>query len=164
MVKAAFPSSEPDYACQNCYTVLMTPDQEQQLIDAALEGIKNSYTRYNKPEDFRVAAAVLTTDGNIYASGSYYSITQSLTLHAEQAVLAHAAAHGEYGIVAIAVISNDPNEATINPCGMCKQLLWESRLRSGQEMEMLFIDNTNNTITQRKKLSEIVTYPWPTRL
>ena len=142
----------------------MNQDQEQQLITAALEGIKNAYSRYNKPDDFRVAAAVLTSKGNIYASGSYYSMTQSLTLHAEQAALAHAAAHGEYEIVAIAVISNDPNETTINPCGMCKQLLWESQLRSGQEMTMLFIDNTNNTVAKKVKIADIVTYPWPTKL
>ena len=69
--------------------------------------MKNAFTGTNKPNDARFGAAVLTKKGNIYSSGQYYSDTYSLTLHAEQAALAHAAAHGEYDITAIAVVGNE---------------------------------------------------------
>lgn len=140
----------------------ISKDQEQQLIQAALEGMQNAFTRTNKPEDMRFGAAVLTKKGNIYSSGQYYSDTYSLTLHAEQVALAHAAAHGEYEIIAIAITGNAPSSPSdsIYPCHMCKQLLWESYLRSKQNTEILLLDETGNVL-ERLKLLNVINYPWP---
>ncbi len=90
-------------------------NKEKVLIKAALEGMKNAFTGTNKSKDARFGAAVLTKKKNIYSSGWYYSDTYSLTLHAEQAALAHAAAHGEYEIVAIAITGNDSGDDSIYP-------------------------------------------------
>lgn len=135
---------------------------EQKLVQGAIEGIKNAFTGTNKPDDFRVGAAVFTGKGNIYSSGQYYSDTYSLTLHAEQAALAHAAAHGEYDIVAISVVGNSAagGEDSIYPCHMCKQLLWESSLRSKQNTEIILLDEQGHVL-ERLKLREIINYPWP---
>ncbi len=135
---------------------------EQKLIESAREGIKNAFTGTNKPEDMRFGAAVLTQKGNIYSSGQYYSDTYSLTLHAEQAALAHAAAHGEYDIVAIVVTGNETagGDDSIYPCHMCKQLLWESSLRSKQNTEIILLDERGNVL-ERLKLREIINFPWP---
>lgn len=139
----------------------LTPTLEKKLIKAAIEGMKNAYTGTNKPQDFRIGAAVLTKKGNIYSSGQYFSDTYSLTLHAEQAVLAHAAAHGEYDIVGLAVIGNEAaGDDSIYPCHMCKQLLWESHLRSKENTEMLFLDHKGQVV-ERRRLLEMITYPWP---
>lgn len=137
-------------------------DQEKKLIQAALVGIKNAFTGTNKPDDFRIGAAALTKKGNIYSSGHYYSDTYSLTLHAEQAVLAHAAAHGEYEILAIAITGNVPDGAddSIYPCHMCKQLLWESYLRSKENTEIILLDEKGK-ILERLKLLDMINYPWP---
>lgn len=137
-------------------------NKEQELIQAALEGIKNAFTGTNKPGDMRFGAAVLTKEGNIYSSGQYYSDTYSLTLHAEQSALAHAAAHGEYEIVAIAITGNKPvgKDDSIYPCHMCKQLLWESHLRSKQNTEIILLDEQGKAL-ERLKLREIINYPWP---
>ena len=135
---------------------------EQKLIQAAIEGIRNAFTGTNKPEDMRFGAAVLTQKGNIYSSGQYYSDTYSLTLHAEQAALAHAAAHGEYDIVTIAVTGNEAagGDDSIYPCHMCKQLLWESYLRSKQNTEIILANEQGNVL-ERLKLLDIINYPWP---
>lgn len=137
-------------------------DQEKKLIKAAIEGMKNAFTGTNKPNDFRIGAAVLTKKGNIYPSGQYFSDTYSLTLHAEQAVLAHAAAHGEYEIVAIAVVGNETagGDDSIYPCHMCKQLLWESYLRSKQNTEIILL-NIKGEILERLNLLDIIDHPWP---
>lgn len=137
-------------------------NREQELIRAARESMKNAFTGTNKPEDIRFGAAVLTKKGNIYSSGQYYSDTYSLTLHAEQSALAHAAAHGEYEIVAIAITGNEPvgKDDSIYPCHMCKQLLWESSLRSKQNTEIILLDEQGNVL-ERLKLREIINYPWP---
>ncbi len=138
---------------------------EKKLIQAAIAGMKNAFTGTNKPNDPRFGAAVLTSKGNIYSSGQYYSDTYSLTLHAEQAALAHAAAHGEYAIVAIAVTGNSTagtisGSSSIYPCHMCKQLLWESHLRSKLDTEIIIADADGMT-TERLKLSGIMKYTWP---
>lgn len=141
----------------------MQKELEQQLIQAVEDGVKNAYTKQNLPHDFRVGAAVLTDKDNIYSSGSYYSNTGSLTLHAEQAVLAHAAAHGEYGIVSLAIAWNESaegdNDESVYPCHMCKQLLWESYLRSGINMEILIVEK--GKIIERFFLKDIMSYTWP---
>ena len=136
---------------------------EQKLIQAAIEGIRNAFTGTNKPEDMRFGAAVLTQKGNIYSSGQYYSDTYSLTLHAEQAALAHAAAHGEYEIVVIATTANETagGDKPVYPCHMCKQLLWESYIRSKQNVEIIIVSNKGEVL-ERFKLLDIIDHPWPT--
>lgn len=125
---------------------------------AATEALKRSY-----PKDAKTvySAAVLTKQGNIYASAHYYSDTFSLTLHGEQAALAHAAAHGEGEIVAIAVTSNEPKGTWSYPCHMCKQLLWESRLRSGLPMKIINFDQYGRV--EEYDLDEIMNLPWPSK-
>lgn len=142
----------------------MTKEQETQLIEAAIKGMKHAFTGTNKPEDRRFGAAVLTKKGNIYGAGAYFSDTYSLTLHGEQAALSHAAAHGEYEIVAIAITGNAPASPgdSIYPCHMCKQLLWESYLRSKQNTELLLVDDTGE-IVERLKLLDMMHYPWPAK-
>lgn len=141
----------------------ITKQQEEKLIQAAQEGMRNAFTGTNKPGDMRFGASVLTKKGNIYSSGQYYSDTYSLTLHAEQAALAHAAAHGEYAIVTIFITYSKAaslGEDIIYPCHMCKQLLWESYLRSKQNTEIIMADEKGK-ILEKLKLLDIINYPWP---
>lgn len=142
----------------------MTPEQEEKLILAVKEGVNNAYTKNNSEEDSRFGASVLTDKGNIYSSGHYASDTGSLTLHAEQAVLAHAASHGEYSIVAIAVSGNEKaflknGSQVIYPCHLCKQLLWESYLKSGVNTEVLLVKD--DRIVERVFIKDMINYPWP---
>lgn len=129
------------------------------LIQAAIAGMNNSYGV--KPGKKNFGAAVKTNDGNIYVSGVYKSDTSTLTLHAEQAALAHAAAHGEYGIVAIAIVSNEDPYGTsfTNPCGLCKQLLYESAIHSGIPMTVILTNSQRDY--QVMSLAEMIAYPWP---
>src|SRR3989304_6744029 len=90
------------------------------IMDAGAKAIINTYPTGNKG----YSVAVLTDQGNIYPGVSYNSDTQSLTMHGEAVALAHAAVHGEKNVVAI----TGPN------CHICKQLLWESSLKSGIEI------------------------------
>ncbi len=134
----------------------MTFSQKTKLLQLATAALQNPY-----PKDTKniFTAAVLTKKGNIYASAQYFSDTYSLTLHAEQAALAHAAAHGEGDIVAIAITSNQPKREWAYSCHMCKQLLWESRLRSGIPMTLIFFDQFGKT--EQLNLDDIINYPWP---
>ncbi len=144
----------------------MTPDIDYQaeLISAAKEGLKNAFTGVDNPQIARFGAAVLTKKGNIYSSGQYFSDTLSLTLHAEQAALAHAAAHGEYEISAVACIGNQPayqmSGGIIYPCHMCKQLLWESYLRSRINATIYILDFAGDVV-EKVSLVSMMQNPWP---
>lgn len=136
-------------------------DETKALLVA--EAKKALVNRYPKDAPLAYAAAVLTTSGNIYSASSYGSATASLTLHAEQSALAHAAAHGEGDIVAIAVASTEDlgrGEFT-PPCHMCKQLLWESHLKSREPL--LIILSNQHGETKEVNLETVMTLPWPAR-
>lgn len=132
--------------------------QKEKLIKEAKKALKNVFPK-GWPSSY--SAAVLTKAGNIYSAASYVSDTYSLTLHGEQSVLAHSAAHGESEIVAIAITSTEKLEKGefTPPCHMCKQILWESSLHSG--LKMLVIIANNNDETKEVDLQEMLPYPWP---
>jgi cytidine deaminase len=100
--------------------------------------------------------------GNSYSASVFWSATSSLTVHAEHAALAHAAAHGERGIVAIACVSteDEQGEKICHPCGLCKQVIYESSMDSGIDVEVIMASLSGHFVV--KNISEIVSYPWPT--
>ena len=137
---------------------MISEEQKNQLVEKAVLALQNPYP---KDSPYVYAAAVLTDTGNIYPASNYHSDTHSLTLHAEQSALAHAAAHGEGSIVAIAVTSNEKLEAGQfpPPCHMCKQLLWESRLRSNIPLRIILANSHGET--KEVDLDELMPLPWP---
>lgn len=94
------------------------------------------------------AVAVLTAKGNIYPGSSYQSDTYTLTMHGEAVSLAHASLHGEKEIVAI----TGPN------CHICKQLIWESSINSGIEVQVIIKEKNK---IKKVPISELMPYPWP---
>lgn len=114
------------------------------MFAIADKAMKDTYPTPNEG----YAAAVLTKQGNIYPGVSYGSDTQTLTMHGEAVALAHAALHGEKEIVAI----TGPN------CHICKQLIYESSLRSG--IDVLVLVKEDDEIKQIP-ISELMPYPWP---
>lgn len=139
---------------------MVTDVQKEQLVREAKAALTNCYP---KDSSSSYAAAVLTESGEIYSAASYSSYTLSLTLHGEQSTLAHAAAHGEGTIHAMAVASAEVLEKGefTAPCHMCKQLLWESRLRSG--VPLLLILANNHGETKEAYIDDLMLLPWPAK-
>lgn len=124
------------------------PDEVCRLMfKAAEEKMKNCYPRANDG----YAVTVLTEEGNIYLGVSYKSATETLTMHSEAIALAHAAIHGEKNIIAI----TGPN------CHLCKQLIYESSLRSG--INVIVVLDEDGEIKQIP-ISTLMPYPWPLEL
>ena len=142
----------------NVVTMEISNETKGLLVKEAVKALDN---RYPKNASFAYSAAVLTSLGNIYSASNYGSATASLTLHAEQSVLAHAAAHGEGDILAIAIGSTEElTRGTFTPpCHMCKQLLWESHLNSKEPM--LVILTNQHGETKEIDLLEMMPFPWP---
>jgi len=100
------------------------------------------------PESGGYAVCVLSDQGNVYEGISYKSATLTLTMHSEATALANAAIHGEKNIIAI----TGPN------CHICKQLIWESALQSGIDVQVIIPDGDTVTFVP---ISEMMPYPWP---
>ena len=96
------------------------------------------------------AVALLTDSGNTYTGASYVSDTHNTTMHSEAVALAMAAQHGEVRIVAI----TGPN------CHNCKQLIWESSIRS--KIDTLIIFEEEGSVMQIP-ISQMMPYPWPNK-
>lgn len=116
----------------------------RQMLDRAEAVLSNTYP--NRSKGYTVS--VLTDKGNIYEGVSYNSDTLTLTMHCEMSALAHAAIHGEHTIVAI----TGPN------CHMCKQIIWESAIRSGIDIQIIMDENGE---IKRVPISSLMQYPWP---
>jgi cytidine deaminase len=125
----------------------LTDDECNKLIKLAGEAMKNTYPKSGDG----YAVALMTKARNVYTGVSYKSDTQTLTMHSEATALAHAAIHGEKDIVAI----TGPN------CHICKQLIYESSLRSG--VDIVVVIKENNQIKQIP-ISKLMPYPWPEKL
>lgn len=125
-------------------TYNLTTSECKKLLSESEKTIKYSYPE--KGKGFSVA--LLTRSGNIYTGASYGSDTATLTMHSEAVALAHSANHGETDIVAI----TGPN------CHICKQLIWESSLRS--KIDTVIILKRGGRIKQIP-ISKLMPYPWP---
>jgi cytidine deaminase len=125
----------------------LSEEECKKLLTVAEEATKNTFPEGGKG----FAVALMTKSGNIYAGVSYLSDTETLTMHSEATALAHAAIHGEKDIAAI----TGPN------CHICKQLIYESSLRSG--IDTVVLVEEDNQIKQIP-ISKMMPYPWPEKV
>ena len=101
----------------------------QELINKAEEASKNSYSPYSK---FAVGACVLTEKGNLYTGCNFENSSFGLTICAERNAVGSAIAAGDKKIRAIAIYS--PNSEYCQPCGACRQVLYEFRADEGLDI------------------------------
>ena len=90
------------------------------LLRAAMEARKFAYAPFSH---FYVGAALLSTDGRIFAGCNIENSAYSPTLCAERCAVAKAVSEGVRDFVAIAVVGPEDSETT--PCGVCRQVLYE---------------------------------------
>ena len=90
------------------------------LIESAKEARKNAYAIYS---DFRVGAALLTTDGEIFTGCNVENGSYGLTICAERTAVFKAVSEGKKEFKAILVFTDSTPPA--RPCGACLQVLAE---------------------------------------
>jgi len=124
----------------------LSKEECEKMLKMSEEAIKYTFPKPN--EGFSVA--LMMASGNIFTGASYKSDTYTLTMHSEAVGLAHAANHGETEVVAI----TGPN------CHICKQLIYESSLRSGIDTVIIIKEEEIKQIP----ISKLMPYPWPEKL
>jgi cytidine deaminase len=93
---------------------------ERQLIRRAAAARKRAVAPYS---GFKVGAAILTPDGELFEGANVESASYGLTCCAERVALFNALTAGRRAFAAIGVVARCPGGPM--PCGACRQLLAE---------------------------------------
>jgi cytidine deaminase len=100
----------------------LTAEKIAELRAIAEKAAEQSYSPYSK---FRVGAAVLLDDGQIFAGPNVENASYRLTICAENTAIAKAVSEVGPGIRLRAVAVANLNGANSMPCGACRQILYE---------------------------------------
>lgn len=92
----------------------------QQLIEEATKGREFAYVPYSK---FKVGAALLSKDGEVFQGCNIENSGYSMTNCAERTAIFKAISQGVTEFSAIAVIAE--TNGPVSPCGACRQVLSE---------------------------------------
>ena len=94
------------------------------LIELALKARKNSYSPYS---GYRVGAALVSDDGQVFLGTNVENAAYPLTNCAERSALFAAVSSGKRKFEAIAIVGGKDDEVTdfCPPCGACRQALSE---------------------------------------
>ena len=90
----------------------------RELAQAAQKVKRNAYVPFSK---FKVGAALLTLDGQIFTGCNIENSSYGLTICAERVAIFKAISNGASKFTAIAVVSDGPGFTA--PCGACRQVL-----------------------------------------
>lgn len=102
----------------------------------ALSASRNAYCPYS---NFRVGAAVLASNGEIFSGCNVENISFGLTICAERSAIFQAIAKGQNNIRAVVIVTHTDNPT--QPCGACRQVIQEF----GKESEIISFGNKGKT-------------------
>ena len=99
-------------------------------VKAAIEAKNSSYSPYSK---FRVGAALVTSDNNIFTGANIENSSFSLTICAERVAFVKALTEGAKKFSKVYVATDQTEFVT--PCGACRQFMMEF----APELEVILI-------------------------
>lgn len=94
--------------------------EPDKLISAARAARENAFAPFS---GFRVGAALLSKDGEIFTGCNVESATYGLTMCAERVAIFKAVSEGVSEFESIAVVTGA--DRLTPPCGACRQVIWE---------------------------------------
>lgn len=134
----------------------LTKEEEKILLDAAQEVRERSYSPYS---NFKVGAAVLTRDGEIFTGTNIENASYGLTVCAERNAIFAAVSAGKRRFRALALITQKlPGLAFNSPCGACRQVMSEF-MAPDTPVLVAVLDGTKRLV-YRKKLRDFMPFPF----
>jgi cytidine deaminase len=116
--------------------------ETDRLLAAAREARANAYAPYSR---YRVGAALLTRNGDVFAGCNVENATFGATLCAERAAVAAMIAAGGRDPIACMVLTSGREPGT--PCGICRQVLSEF----GRDIKVLsWAEDDRGRVASRK--------------
>jgi cytidine deaminase len=122
----------------------------EKLIHRAVEVLSNAYAPYS---GVKVAAAVETTDGDVFLGVNVENASYGLTICAERVAVAAAITAGKRAIKRVVIVSN--TDEPLPPCGACRQVLREHAVG---DVEVVSYSVTTRKLA-RWKLEDLIPYP-----
>jgi cytidine deaminase len=92
----------------------------EEWIAAARAVRELAYAPYS---NFKVGAALVSTDGRVFTGCNVENISYGLTMCAERVALGRAMAEGVHEFSAVAIVAD--TDKPVSPCGACRQVLAE---------------------------------------
>jgi cytidine deaminase len=130
-----------------------TRERTVDLVGAARRAREQADARFS---NFKVGAALETSDGTIVTGCNIENATYGLTMCAERVAMFKALSEGHRSFTRLALVVDMPDPTP--PCGACRQLLWEF----GGNLEIRLANLTEEKGTHR--LKDLLPLPFDARL
>ena len=135
------------------------PDHLQELCLQAKKASHNAYSPYS---GFSVGAALKLEDGSIFTGNNQENGAYPSGMCAERVALNYAGAtKPDAAPVALAIAAARDGEfqkEPVTPCGACRQVMFESELRGGKDMEIVLYGSRK--IQVLKRASDLLPLPF----
>ena len=125
---------------------------DSDLLAAARRAREHAQARFS---NFKVGAALETSDGQVITGCNIENATYGLTVCAERVAMFKALSDGHRTFRRIAIVAD--TESPTPPCGACRQILWEF----GGDLEVILGNTTRETA--RHQLSALLPHPFDAR-
>ena len=122
------------------------------LLHAARRAREHAHARFS---NFKVGAALETSDGQVITGCNIENATYGLTMCAERVAMFKALSEGHRSFARVAIVAD--TGAPTPPCGSCRQILWEF----GGDLEVVLGNTTSETA--RFRLSDLLPHPFDAR-
>jgi len=133
-------------------------ESEKKLLETALKAMNNGYVLWG----FRVGAAVLAEDGQVYEGCNVESWVSGLGICAERCAINHAVLHGNRKIEEIAIVTDTDSHNEPRPCGACLQYIYDFAKNPKIKIVMAKVENGRILfeIVKVKTLEELLPFPF----
>ena len=133
-------------------------EMEKKLLEAALKAMNNAHVLWG----FKVGAAVLSEDGEIYSGCNVESWVSGLGICAERCAINHAILHGNRKINEVAIVVDAGSQYEPRPCGACLQYIYDFAKKPKIEIVMAKAENGRILFetVKVKTLRELLPYPF----
>ena len=123
---------------------ILSEEAYRELYEKALIARENAYAPFS---GFKVGAALLTEEGEIYTGVNIENSSYGATICAERTAFVKAISEGHRKFKAMAITAGEEQEAL--PCGICRQFMYEF----SPEMEIITGTDVNKlNVTTLEKL------------
>jgi cytidine deaminase len=134
-----------------------TPRRSEERLAVLLAAARGVREHAIAPfSNFRVGAALETTDGTIITGCNIENATYGLTICAERVAMFKALSDGHRAFIRLALVVDMPTPTP--PCGACRQILWEF----GGNLEIRLANLLEEKGTHR--LADLLPLPFDARL
>jgi cytidine deaminase len=132
-------------------------EMEKKLLDAALKAMNHAYVLWG----FKVGAAVLAEDGEIYSGCNVESWVSGLGICAERCAINHAVLHDSRKIK-VAIVVDAGSQREPRPCGACLQYIHD--FAKNPKIEIVMAKAEKDTIlfetVKVKTFDKLLPYPF----